>query len=305
MGTDIHSIVEIRENDKWHYVPDMPYEFSRANRDYDLFALLAGIRDDFCTNNFKVKGLPADISGMKFDFRNERDIWRKYYETQDKPEKVHLMPDGRYKIDIGCVEEARREVTYYEYFSWQGTKGVSNDGYLLTYYIYDPALIGAKEVIGLWRDFYPSFEEYFACQRADAMDWDEDMQEYGHYNIDFNCEDYHTHSYITLREMYDFDYTDYLMEKCYVSGSLWYNFKRLGGVLPDGMSVVSEPSPRDFVMSIRQSVLRDVLIQWYSEDKEEAFKKTSMYKGMTALNEIAGKYNVFSDDIRLVFAFDN
>lgn len=58
MGSEIDIYVEIYENGKWKYYPDMNYDV----RNYNIFSLLAGIRNDY-----KCEQLIPDDRGLDFN----------------------------------------------------------------------------------------------------------------------------------------------------------------------------------------------------------------------------------------------
>lgn len=60
MGCDIHTIVEIKKENTWIGVEECPSEF--CERNYSLFAFLAGVRNSFNTKGFEAKGFPEDMS---------------------------------------------------------------------------------------------------------------------------------------------------------------------------------------------------------------------------------------------------
>ena len=57
MGCDIHFHTEIKVNGVWHH-----YSQPRLNRDYDLFAKLAGVRNYSGLSFTPPRGLPDDVS---------------------------------------------------------------------------------------------------------------------------------------------------------------------------------------------------------------------------------------------------
>lgn len=66
MGTDIYTIVEIRKNNKWEYVCDVPDVFT--NRYYNLFSILnKNIQNSCGIDGFESKGLPTDLSTKNAD----------------------------------------------------------------------------------------------------------------------------------------------------------------------------------------------------------------------------------------------
>ena len=70
MGCDIHLHTEIKVNGVWHH-----YSHPRIQRDYRLFAKMAGVRnyEDFrITPVTEPRGLPADLS---FTTKFDSDLW--------------------------------------------------------------------------------------------------------------------------------------------------------------------------------------------------------------------------------------
>lgn len=72
MGCDIHLHIEIRVNGKWEH-----YGAPQVQRDYDLFALMAGVRN--YSNSVPVakpKGLPEDVSLLtEMHWKSSVDDW--------------------------------------------------------------------------------------------------------------------------------------------------------------------------------------------------------------------------------------
>lgn len=301
MGCDIHLIVQIRKNGKWECVPDAPEEF--LQRDYCLFAFLAGVRDSFYIAAFSPKGLPDDMKrteDMKFFWNDCTEALEKRYET-DMIEKIR-MPDGeltdiydkRFAVRCSCMEEAEE----YEYYRLEsGKNGVSFTGY-------KPDSFGGK-LISVPASFLLSFDEYM--DQYHKSDYDGDKKSYGCWGVDFSCEDYHTHSWLTLQELLDADKSRYLSSSVKVPAAFYYNFVRLGGTLPEGMHAVEV---KDFVSELcsYDAALSsigyepDVIIRWDDPDKKE---KSPLEKGIAKLMETAGEHHAKPQDLRIVFAFDN
>ncbi len=183
MGCDIHTIVEIKKEDKWEKIKELPEVFDTRN--YSVFAFLAGVRNSFNTQGFKAKGLPDDVSDKTF----------------------------------------------------------------------------------------------------------------------FECEDYHSHSYLTLEELVQKDKTDYCSVKCKIIKEFYDKFIELGGVLPVGM-VMEQEKPSGIVDALRYSLEPTVLVKW--QPPKEEIQDYPIFKGIDSLKEIAKKYKITNfADIRIVFAFDN
>ena len=196
MGCDIHTITEIKRNDAWERISEVPEVFDTRN--YTTFAFLADVRNSFETEGFQPKGLPEDISAMKFDYDAEDDFWE----------------------------------------------------------------------------------------------------------VDFECEDYHSHSHLTLKELIEKDKTSYCSHKCKISKHFYEKFIELGGVIPEGMKVKTEIEHGDFIDALRYAYDPTVIVAW--NPSEEEAQEYPIFKGIRALEEIAEKYGIENpENIRIVFAFDN
>lgn len=94
MGTDIHVNVEVRskETGKWErltvknpYKTWKDYETGKtemldleaySGRDYELFGILAGVRNDTYPQIMDVRGLPSDVSdGTRAEYDKYADAW--------------------------------------------------------------------------------------------------------------------------------------------------------------------------------------------------------------------------------------
>ena len=288
MGCDIHTIVQVKKDDSWKYVPELPEEFRFRN--YSLFALLANVRNYFNTKGFEPKGLPDDLGDMKFGWKSEKENHKHFYETATST-RVR-MPDGsiKYKSD----DSFKVPVTKKQYEEFNGTKGCDGVGY----YIYNYTMFGGKEEEIPYTEIYKTFQDYlYECW---GDEYDKELDDYGDWEVDFSCEDYHSHSYLTLKELEDFDKTDYKSTKVKVLKCFMDKFFELGGKLPDGMQV-EDCVPNDIISAIREAIEPMVIVKWQTkEDKENPLNDA-----IQALKDIADKYGVTSDNIRIVFAFDN
>lgn len=288
MGCDIHLITEIRKNGKWQYVEEVPTSLDCRN--YATFSVLADVRNDFHHVGFQPKGLPDDLSSKCFMFVNEREHIEKSYE--EGTERKIKLPDGslidtydsRVKRQVNSREEADK------YGGWSCSNGV--------YTVTDVSLVNGEYVDIPCKELYTK-EEWYAKYEDE---WEERAGEYGYYRIDFDCCDYHSHSWLTLKELLDYDLTDYLTAKIKVPKVFYDKFKEFGGVLPEGMTVLEEFPPNSIVEAVRMAFQPDVIIS-YVDDKNK--NETPLVKGINELKEIAEKYSVLPEDIRIVFAFDN
>lgn len=190
MGCDIHTHVEIKKENKWLHIDEVPEEFDRRN--YSIFSILAGVRSSFNIKPIsEPKGIPEDISR----------------ETKEN------------------IEE------------WNG------DG--------------------------------------------------------------HSHSYLTLKELDTFDYTDYKKTRVKISKTFYDKFIEFGGVLPKEMSV-EKTEPGDFRECFQEVFEPTVLIKWLDSKNEETYMDSPIIKGIEKLKEIAKKNDIDNyEDIRIVFFFDN
>ena len=313
MGCDIHVITEIRKNGAWAYVPELPN--SLCDRNYKIFAALAGVRDDFGNQVFEEKGLPKDISGMKFRFDSEMDFIRKRY---DEGEDIFLVvpdPNGeQYKdaYDSPVVEISNQEFDlisakiksedsavclrfFSPYWSESGQDRVRK------YYVHDAWTTGGAFVKMKFTEVYPTVDDFAKAKYHD--EWDETAQDYGHWDIDFGCGDFHTPSWLTLSELQNADYSVYKAAKYKMDRDFYEAFKKYGGTMPDGFSVIEEPIATDFFTVIRESVYPMVTILFPNDSVD--WSQNDLFKGIEELRQIAEQYNVDPDDIRIVFAFDN
>lgn len=298
MSTSIHIITQIRKDKEalWEYIPEIPQSISISG--YGTYSFLArGVRDYFQSDGLECRGLPEDINGEKFGWYSYRDSDVQRYNEATRV-KVKL-PDGSYldyyderiRVYVGTEEEAKSHKYYIcDYsdnkFSYQ-----------------DPSLLGG-EFIDIPVKELMSYEEFLKDVRED--DWDEEHQDYGDYEVDFSCCDFHSHSYLSLQELIDVDKSDYFKTKVRVIGSFWKKFKELRGILPEGMEVIEEESrvPADIIDAVRFVYQPDVIISWDSSDEEK--KEFAIMKGIDELKEIANKYNISDySDIRIVYCFDN
>jgi hypothetical protein len=221
MGCDIHLITEIFKEGKWNYIEEIPESFN--GRNYSLFGVLAGVRNSFNEDNFEPRGLPKDISGMKFRFRsNYPYIEKSYREGTTRGVK---MPDGTYEEAYNSKFE--KIITEEEYNNLAKLSDENKEEYKKRYssigYSVDKDKKKTYNVVaapdGLEfseipnTEFYSSFEEY---KKKFEDEWDEDAKDYGRWIVDFDDEDYHTSSYLTLKDFLDKDFSTYYMNKCKV-----------------------------------------------------------------------------------------
>lgn len=288
MGCDIHLITEIKKDGKWEYVEEVPNSLDCRN--YTTFSVLASVRNDFHHVGFEPKGLPDDLSSKCFKFESEREHIEKQY-NEGTETKIKL-PDGTIidSHDDRCEKTVDSEEEANKYNWWSRSNGV--------YTVIDPSILNGEYIEIPYKELY-TIEEWY---KRYEDEYDERAKDYGYWRIDFDSEDYHSHSWLTLKELLNYDLTDYLTQKVKVPKVFYDKFKELNGVLPEGMTVLEEYEPSDMVEAIRMAFNPDVIISFVDDKNKE---ETPLVKGINELKEIAKKYNVKDDDIRIVFAFDN
>ena len=313
MGCDIHIITEVKKEGKWAYVPEVPE--SLDTRNYNTFAFLASeVRNSFDTQGFAPRGLPKDISNKKFRFESETPWHHTMYEEKDD---IYLLtPDGKYhKRYLDPVSDKTRkeidEATYsrlkerdssdierYIDLGWSESRNVR------TYYVKDASLVGGKWVRVPYNVVYPTFEEFETDHYDKDEEWDKDAQDYGYWKVDFDCCDYHTHSWLSLKDFMEKDFSDYTSHKYKMSRSFYEKFKEANGVLPECFSVKEESVVGDIADAFREAFSPTVLVAWQMTDEEK--EKLPVFKGIEEMKAIAEKYEITNpEDIRIVFAFDN
>lgn len=138
-----------------------------------------------------------------------------------------------------------------------------------------------------------------------TFDKDEDEDEEDYYEIDFREErsDYHSHSWLTLKELQEADKSDFLYTKIKVDKEFIDKFFEFGGKMPEQMEII-DYTPNTLVDVFYYAYQPNVIIRWKSV-KESELKNISIFEGIKELEEIAEKYDVDNENIRIVFAFDN
>ena len=294
MGCDIHLITQIKRENKWEYIEDVPEEFNQRN--YFNFAVLADVRNGFGTKGFEPKGLPEDLGGKKFGWESEFNHYKDCYEKYST--KMCRLPNGEYISDMDS--KLKRYCTREEYETFKGTKGCG-DG---EYYVYDASVVNGEFVDVPDKELY-TFEEYL--KKFHEEDFHEEVQDYGRWRVDFSeCESdgyYHTPSYLTLKELEEKDYEDIFKEKAKILKAFLDKFFELGGKLPDGMEIDNDWQPTDIRDCFRQAIEPVCIVKWGKNVNKD---EIPFFNGIEELKEIAKKYNIDNhDNIRIVFAFDN
>lgn len=306
MGADIHAIIQIRKNGKWQAIKDLPKEFKKRN--YTFFGLLAGVRDHFGDNVFKPKGLPEDLGETKYFFESYTPSGKKRYESET--ERRCVLPDGSFlsHFDSSLLKVISRDEyetikalsdeekkPRYSNLGWRESRGEKE------YYVYDASIVsGYFDDIPV-NKIYKTFPKFMAEYYAD--EWDSNKADYGIWTVDFSCEDYHTHSYISLKEFDEADYSEYFSFKYKMSKNFYDAFIAAGGVMPD-IFKISESAVGDIGDAFREASMPTITISWPITEAEK--HESVIWKAIEALHRIADRYEVTNtEDLRVVFAFDN
>lgn len=313
MGCDIHIVTEIKKDGKWQYVPEIPE--SLDNRNYTAFAVLADVRNYFNYKGFQPKGLPEDISAKKFDFRSDREFLSKLYHENGS--MMLVTADGKiqniFESNTHCTiseeeynrfnslsrEEKEKLSSRYYCFGYSNIKGEK------TYSVYDATVVGGEFKEIPYMQLYPTFDDYLRECHDDS--WDVDAQDYGSWHVNFEqleSGDYHSASHLTLNELLNGNYEDYITNRYKMDREFYNVFVENGGTFPDMFRVVGNTEAGDFAEAMREAFSPTVVIAWKKSEEEQ--KKLAIFRGIEELTMIAEKYGIVNyNDIRIVFAFDN
>lgn len=309
MGCDIHMITQIKKDNKWEYVPEIPDTLDMRN--YSVFAAIAGVRDSFNGCVFEQKGLPEDLGERKYVFQSETPFQKTVYA--EKGEIMCVCDDGKilkpYDADImhTLTEEEYNMLNEYskanpeKYKERYSHLGKSWSGSIVSYYVFDAFIANGHLEEVPFSKLYPTFEAYMKDKFED--EWDEEVGDYGYWGVDFDCPDYHSPSHLTLKEFLEADYASYTARKYKMSKAFYEEFIKAGGTLPDKF-YVEESSTGDIRDCFMEAFDPTITVCWQPDEEER--KNMPLFKGIEELKEIAKKYNIDNpEDIRIVFAFDN
>lgn len=202
MGCDIHLITQIRKNGTWEYIPKKPVKFT--NRNYTLFGFLADVRVSAkSVGGFYPKGLPDDMRKLQFEWDSEMSWLLHEYSTGS--EKCYRFQDGSLAPldDPRCeriffseeeVENIPQVVRRWSQFKWD------QEGKPQRLIHVSSPVFGNAEVVCIPYHEKMSFGT-FLNQNADSIHFDLNQEDIGFYRVDFACSDYHSHSYLTLKEL--------------------------------------------------------------------------------------------------------
>ena len=168
------------------------------------------------------------------------------------------------------------------------------------YYARDASLVGGEWKNIRYNVVYPKITDFLDSEYK--SDFDIDAGDYGYWEVDFNCEDYHTPSYITLREFEDANYDNYISKKCKIPVDFYKAFCNFGGVMPKEFRVENS-KVSTLADAFQEAVEPTLTISW---GQDMTFKNDDLLLGIEELKNIADKYNIKDhNNIRIIFAFDN
>ena len=307
MGTMIHVVTEIYKDGKWHQIEEYPE--SIRNSGYREYAVLAGVRDSFKQKLFDPKGLPEDLDKTYAQWESRTDFYHKLYNENGKSMLVFNNPNGTKMYDEIFSHDTEIEIdenmynlilkenpqpTRYFWLSYR-VEGKTGDK---KYFVHDASVVGAKFMEVPYKTLYETFQDYLDAEQKD--EWSEIMQDYGSFGINFEDECYSDHSYLTLEELENADYSKYY-SICYKLDREFYNvFTEHGGVLPECFTI-SESGIGSLVDAMHEAMEPTITVSW--PRKPEEIAEMDMTKGIAELNDIAKQYGVSKNEIRIVFAF--
>ena len=296
MGCDIHTIVEIRKNGKWEYIPDLPIVFD--SRSYGVFSILnRNVRNSYGRDGFEQKGLPKDVSGRRFRFTSHREELEKAYKHKEtfvcyiggEDKKYVQVYDECLKteIDFELYEELKSGMTHEQSLRYYSP---TQTAYPQKYFVQDAQKVGGQFMEVPYRCLYSDIKKFNKAYYN--YPWYDEEQDFGYYDVDFDS-DLHSHSFLSLAELKTKVITKSSDKKFLIDNEfLVYLKEELGGDLPETMIIGDEVDGKSKVSFV--------------VDPYETCCQENYNEGVEELCKIKEKYNIENDeDIRIVFAFDS
>jgi hypothetical protein len=295
MSTDIYTIVEIKKDNQWKYINDIPTIFN--SRNYGIFSILNSCLRCGCNlDGFKPKGLPSDISILKCCFVSLTSELTKSYQTKESIFCVSdTQPDTYYNA---YDKELTTEIDEKTYEAIVSDTISEKDRYLFpfksantnTYIVQDAKKVGGH------------FEKLVFCDKYKTLDefnndyyhykWVEEEQNYGYYQIDFTSTDFYGHSYLNLEEL-----------KSKVQSIQGDEIYKVDKRFIDKLLSIIEELPEEFI--IKENNDEETVTVLWTPNWDVANIYEEYEKGVKEIETLKEKYNIKSDeDIRIVFAFD-
>ena len=298
MGCDIHTIVEIRQNGQWKYVPELPEEFD--GRSYGVFSILnKNVRNYNGINGFEGKGVPKDVSGKHFRFISHRKELETSYQRKTTvcrtPNNEYISPYSELlrtevdketydKIIEELLEYTKEDEQLYRYFT-AITNPVKN-----SYFVQDAQKVNGQFVELPFSEIYKTIDEF--NQVFYNYTWYEAEQDYGYYEVDFENNSLHSCSYLSLSELKT-KVTCFLSKKSFIVERDFLNHLEMElGEFPDTM----------FIENIDEKAAKVI----FATDSDMLYSYERYNNGVKELEKIKNLYKIDNnDDIRIVFGFDS
>ena len=202
MGCDIHAITQIRKQNRWATIKDVPSMF--FNRNYMIFGVIADVRNSG-EIIYTPKGLPEDLKEHKFFFESTTEYYRKKYEHEGEYKNFlngKVIRDNDPRIMVDFTGKDAEKIIYlkysniemfrkkYSYFCYKTLETIS---------VADPTVIGGTRKEVPFKKTYSTFENFMLHYAGEHFD--NKKKDWGFWNIDFDCVDFHSHSYLNYDEL--------------------------------------------------------------------------------------------------------
>lgn len=295
MGCDIHAIVEIRKNGEWELVNDLPEVFD--SRSYGVFSILnRNVRNGYGIDGFEGKGKPSDSKNVRARFNSCRaDIENAYKKKSQFCRKPKDNGEIEYiSIYSNCLI-VDIDDDLYEHLS-KGMTEEEKKRYALPYknsdgkaQVHDAFVVNGEFVEVPYSEVYPTIKQF--NDEFYKYPWFEEEQDFGYYEFDLVNRDYHSHSYLNLKEMKTKN-CNFCENKVFLIEDEFLEL--LSAELRGDTSFLELGDIKDGKREVR-FVEDDIAYIWRSYEN-----------GVREMENIKNKYNIENDtDIRLVFAFDS
>lgn len=291
MGCDIHIIVEIKQNDKWTFIEDLPNTFDCRN--YGLFSILnTNVRNYYGINGFSPRGLPKDLSIKKCFFESQKEQLVNMYESCG--EIVCVLPNGEF-IDV-FDESLQVEIPLEKYNELKNNNEKDNERYHYSiksikddkYYVQDASVVNGKFEKRKYSEIFKTLSEF----NEKFYRFTPVGDDFGYYSVDFDADYLYGHSYLTLGELRKKN-VPHKNEEHYEIDKNFYNH------LIEELEVL----PEVFVVGKDKGDNLEII---WSQTPEKSWAYRAFAEGIEELEQIKKKYGIENDeDIRIVFAFDS
>lgn len=294
MGTDIHTIVEIRKNGNWEYITDIPDVFN--SRSYGVFSILNScLRHNYGFDGFEPKGLPKDVSIRKCRFVSQRNELENAFSRSDfvcfienENKSINVFDDClTAEIDFEFYEELKSGMTEEQAKRYYYPRQTSNTQ---GYFVQDAKKVNGQFMNMPFKALYNTIDDFnkvYCCYK-----WIEEEKDYGYYSVEFDHPDFHGHSYLNLTELKS--------KQLHIDGEETYQVDKR---FYEKLLLELDELPESFIVKNKDKTLVEII--WTPD--EYTSNVYAMYEeGIKEIELLKEKYNVKNDeDIRIVFAFDS